>query len=387
MGVCNKAMYEVIVMRCVIPVMALLFSCGTAQFHFSQDEDGDNSPDGSISTNKMAKGAGDAVEVFKVGVTDRKLDILIVVDNSTTMDRANMQLSEKIAPLLSEVGASDWQIAVTTSTITDCLRGILTKGKSDLGEFKEIISKVHSRYLSQIDLASSNNEQVVKMARRALAGMALAKNAGKNLDIDCSGEKQHWLRSDALLVVLMITDEDADDPTHPHGGLPPSDPYGDPSDYRCEKLSCIDDFYAHLSTLSIPHVSAKIYGILDKSENGSTSGHPSYSRSDRYLQWRDAKDNKLLFDYHHALYQKGTRTLNDLGVVLQKISAGISKTLQNVFVLENIYDKDTAQVILTKADNSTVELPPSAYTINNKTLVIDKNQLAEATHVSIHNQP
>ena len=367
--------------RYIFPIVTLLFSCGTAQLHFNQDDDSADKDD--LSSGTMSTGEGDNFEVFQVGVTDRKLDILIVVDNSTTMDTANTQLSEKITPLISEISASDWQIAVTTSTITDCLRGILTKGKSDLGEFKEIISKVHSNYLSSIDRASSNNEQVVKMARRALEGMALAKNAGKNIDIDCRGEKQHWLRSNSLLVVIMITDEDADDPTHPHGGLPPSDPHGNPSDYRCENLSCIDDFYTYLSKIRLPHVSAKIYGILDKSENGSTSVHSSFNRSDRYLQWRDKTENKPLFDYHHDLYEQGTRTLNDFDVVLKKISANISDTLQNTFVLKNTYDKDTAQVILTKADSSTEKLPLSAYTINNKTLVIDQDQLIEATQVRI----
>ena len=371
--------------RYVIAVIALLFSCGAPQFNLNQDaaSDKNSSDKKQLSSSTMTVGTGDSFEVFRVEITDKKLDILIVVDNSTTMNHANMELKEKIAPLLSEISASDWQIVVTTSTITDCLRGIMKKNESDLGKFKDIIGKVHSQYLSQNDLASSNNEQVVKMARRALAGMPLAKHAGRGLDIDCRGAKQHWLRPNSLLVVLMITDEDAEDPTHPHNGLPPSDPQGNPSDYRCEKLSCIDDFYAHLSTLRVPHVSAKIYGILDKSNNGVSPRNSSYNRSDLYLQWRDAKDTKPLFDYHHALYQQGTAKLNDFNVVFKKISADMSSSLRNTFVLKNSYDTSTAKVILTKADNSTVELSSRTYKINDKTLVIDADQLVGAAQVRI----
>lgn len=373
-------------LKSVISVVALLFSCGVQQLNFSQDttsSDKNSSDENQLSSSEMTSGEGDIFEIFRVEITDKKLDILIVVDNSTTMNDANMHLKDKIAPLLSEISASDWQIVVTTSTITDCLRGIMKKDESDLRKFKDIIGKVHSQYLSRTDLSSSNNEQVVKMARRALAGMPLAQNVGSNLDIDCRGAKQHWLRPNSLLVVLMITDEDAEDPTHPHGGLPRSDPQGNPADYRCDNLSCIDDFYADLSKLRVPHVSAKIYGILDKNNNGVSPRNSSYNRSDLYLQWRDKTNAKPLFDYHHALYQQGTTKLNDFDMVFKKISADMSSSLRNTFVLKNNYDTSTAKVILTKADNSTVELSPRTYKINNKTLVIDANQLVRAAQVRI----
>ncbi len=371
--------------RYVVPIAVLLFSCGVAQFDTGQDEDNsieedatitaeglDGSSADSLSTGAMTKDESEA-EVFNVGVVDRKLDILIVVDNSTTMNTANMQLSEKIAPLLSKISASDWQIAITTSTITDCLRGILKKGKSNLKEFKEIVSKVHAKYLSPADYNSSHNEQVVKMATRALQGTPLATNAGQNLDIDCRGETQHWVRADSMLVVLMISDEDAHDPTH----RPQN---------RCDNLSCIDNFYAHLSNIRVPHVSAKIYGILDGRANYSTESHPSFNKNILYLQWRDPYENKPLFDYHHALYNR-KRQPNNLGVVLQKISTNISESLQNVFVLKNNYDEDEVTVTLSNADGSTAELQHNAYTLTNNTLVIDPDQLIGVKSVEVESQP
>lgn len=211
--------------RYIVPIFAVLFACGEAQFAVHQDQDAGNSNAGAdvvaegwasaaaSSSEEGALAAGkittvdNVAEIFHIGVVDRMLDILIVIDNSTTMNTANRELSEKIAPLISKISASDWQIAITTSTITDCLRGLLIKGENDLAEFKEIVSKVHSRYLSYADRASSNNEQVVKMATRALQGMPLAKHAGQNIDIDCSGRKEHWVRANSMLVVLLISDE------------------------------------------------------------------------------------------------------------------------------------------------------------------------------------
>ena len=370
--------------RYVVPIAVLLFSCGDAQFSAGQEEDNSTEEAATITAESLAGSSADSLstgamtkdeseaEVFNVGVVDRKLDILIVVDNSTTMNTANMQLSEKIAPLLSKISASDWQIAITTSTITDCLRGILKKGKSNLKEFKEIVSKVHAKYLSPADYQSSHNEQVVKMATRALQGTPLATNAGQNLDIDCRGETQHWVRADSMLVVLMISDEDAHDPTH----RPQN---------RCDNLSCIDALYEHLSSIRVPHVSAKIYGILDGRANYSTESHPSFNKNILYLQWRDPYENKPLFDYHHALYNQ-KRQPNNLGVVLQKISTNISESLQNVFVLKNNYDEDEVTVTLSNADGSTAELQHNAYTLTNNTLVIDPDQLIGVKSVEVQGQ-
>ena len=374
--------------RYIVPIVALLLSCGSAQFRSHQDgetEEADAFAENSTDTEIMAEGlegsgadnlaAGTMTkdasggEIFPVGIVGRKLDILLVIDNSTTMNRVNMRLSEKIAPLLSEISTSDWQIAVTTSTKTDCLRGILTNGKHGDEEFKEIVSKVHSKYLSRRDLISSNSEQVVRMATRALQGMPLAKNAGQGIDIDCRGAKQHWVREGSMLVVLLISDEDADDPHHE-------------IENRCENLSCIDAFYEQLSRLREPHVSAKVYGIVDKRANHTQreASHPSFNRSDLYLQWRDAVEGKPLFDYHHALYN-GTN-INDLGIILGKVSAHMSSALQNVFVLSNTYD-DRAMVTLIKSEGNSVMLSHDTYMLTRKTLVIDPDQLVGAVSVRI----
>ena len=382
-------------------VFTLLFSCssyqlGSGQGTSSSDDNhsisGEMNAERSPATSEVIieqfpARSGEDFEIFSVEITTKKLDILIVVDNSTTMNSANRELGEKIAPLISEISISDWQIVVTTSTITDCLRGIVKKGEGSLEKFKAIIDKVHSKYLSVNDLDSSNNEQVVKMARRALEGMPIAKNVGnRTTDINCRGERKRWLRPNSLLVVLMVTDEDADDESQPHGGLPAVDPDGDPSDYRCENSSCIDDFYSYLSTIRVPHVSAKIYGILDKRKNDLPPSGYGYHRSNLYLQWRD-EENKPLFDLHHDLYQSGAYNLNNFDVIFKEISKNISTSLQNTFVLKNTYDPDTTQVILTKTDNSTMELSPSTYTINSKTLKINPDQLREARQVKIQKDP
>ena len=193
----------------------------------------------------------------------------------------------------------------------------------------------------------------------------------------------------------MITDEDADDPLHPEGGLHVDPNRKKDDDYRCKESTCIDEFYDYLSTIGRePHVGAKIYGILDTSMNDiQHPDYPSYFRSNRYLEWRDKKDNPL-FDFHHELYRSNTneldfnvifntRKLNDFDVILKKISADSSSSLRSTFALKNTYEK-TARVTLTKSDNSTVELSPQAYIINGKTLkIIDPEQLAGATQVKI----
>ena len=377
--------------RYIVPICAMLFSCGEAQFVGHQDQSVDKNTEGAEVVAESWAGAATSsggegslaagrvtvvdklAEFFHIGVVDRALDILIVIDNSTTMNTANTELSEKIAPLVSKISDSDWQIAITTSTITDCLRGLLIKGEDDLAAFKKIVSKVHAKYLSSKDRSSSNNEQVVKMATRALQGMPLAKNAGEQVDIDCSGSKKHWVRANSMLVVLLISDEDAHDPTHR-------------PENRCDDLSCVDAFYDHLSSIRVPHVSAKIYGILDERANHASASHPSFNKNILYLQWRDAQAGLPLFDYHHALYHGKTTTLNNFGMMLRKISANISQALQNVFVLANAYDASNITVTRVNTDTSTEELPPDTYTLTDHTLVIDSDQLYEAVKIKVQRE-
>src|SRR5690606_4392624 len=57
------------------------------------------------------------------------LDLLVVVDNSGTMIEEQTNLSTKLAPLLSHIDKSDWQIAVTTTDPSDgCQDALIKKG-------------------------------------------------------------------------------------------------------------------------------------------------------------------------------------------------------------------------------------------------------------------
>ena len=100
------------------------------------------------------------------------------------------------------------------------------------------------------------------------------------------------------------------------------------------------------------------------------------------MQWRDSK-GKPLFDYHHDLYQLDSTDLNDFDEIFNRISADISNSLRNTFLLKNTYDLNTTKVILTKDDDSTMELSPNVYTITDKTLVIDPEQLVKGAQVRI----
>lgn len=167
--------------------------------------------------------------------------------------------------------------------------------------------------------------------------------------------------------------EDAHDPTHQ-------------PENRCDDLSCVDAFHDHLSSIRVPHVSAKIYGILDGRANHAASGHPSFNKNILYLQWRDAQEGLPLFDYHHALYYGRTNTLNNFSVMLRKISANISQALQNIFVLVNTYDTSNITVTRINTDNSTEKLPPDAYTLTDHTLVIDPDYLDAAVKIKVQRE-
>ena len=88
------------------------------------------------------------VEVFKQG-SDRQvnseffkqnenddaqglLDILVVIDNSGSMEEEQRNLSSKLLPLLSYVSESDWKIGVVTTDKADgCLRDVIRKNQQN----------------------------------------------------------------------------------------------------------------------------------------------------------------------------------------------------------------------------------------------------------------
>ncbi len=115
------------------------------------------------------------------------LDVLVVVDNSGSMDVEQTNLSGKLLPLLTYVKDSDWKIGVVTTDPKDgCLRGLIRKGDQNP---EQLFAKAVSA-----GIQGSGNERGILQAVNGLKG-------------ECN-QSGSWLRSNSTVAVLIISDED-----------------------------------------------------------------------------------------------------------------------------------------------------------------------------------
>lgn len=124
-------------------------------------------------------------ENFSQGITNTKLDIMVVIDNSSSMAEEQENLSTKLNPLLEEVADSDWQIAVVTTDPTDtCLRTLIKKGDANYySKFRRAVTA---------GTGGTHIERGLLQAVRGLKG--------------CSSGS--WIRDDSALAILIVSDED-----------------------------------------------------------------------------------------------------------------------------------------------------------------------------------
>ncbi|SMF62105.1 vWA domain-containing protein [Pseudobacteriovorax antillogorgiicola] len=137
----------------------------------------------------------DATETFAVSEAGL-LDLLIVIDDSDSMDGYQQRLANSLPNILSHVGNTNWRIAVAT-TSDSCLRQtisgvqILTRNyyNSDPTAAQEAF-----RELIDVGVRSSY-ERGILMAADALEGK-------------CGASTIPWLRPQAQVSVLLVTDEE-----------------------------------------------------------------------------------------------------------------------------------------------------------------------------------
>lgn len=137
---------------------------------------------------------------FAQNVTyNNKVDILWIVDNSSSMLKHQQTLSTQVPDLVAKLNSikMDYHMAV----ITTSMGGASPDGGKFIGSPKyvtastpNLVSTLQSRMI--VGEAGSNNERGLESMERALSANYLAN------------EGQGFFRSDALLVVIALSDED-----------------------------------------------------------------------------------------------------------------------------------------------------------------------------------
>ena len=124
------------------------------------------------------------------------MDLLIIIDDSDSMDGYQQKIANSLPSILKHVGNTNWRIAVAT-TSDPCLRS--TSGGTqilsrDFYNADAIAGQAAFRELIDVGLGSSW-ERGIQMAADALEGL-------------CGATTVPWTRPQAQVSVLLVTDEE-----------------------------------------------------------------------------------------------------------------------------------------------------------------------------------
>lgn len=159
-------------------------------------------------------------------VANRPLDIVVVIDDSGSMAEEQQNMATKLAPLMSYIQDSDWQIGVVTTDPSEgCLRSLIKKSDTNPSQlFADAVTA---------GITHSGNERGNLQAVRALAGTC---------------RPQPWVRADSTIAVLIVSDEDN---CSANGGDCPGKDY-----------ATADYLYDYLASIREPGKNARVYGLI-----------------------------------------------------------------------------------------------------------------------------
>lgn len=191
-----------------------------------------------VRTEKLDKFLQDGIDAY-VNQTlsageSAKLDIGIIVDNSGSMEEEQTNLSTKLEALLSEVGFTDWRMAIVSTDPNDapptkpdwCT--LLQKGDADLAtRFRAAVS---------LGIKGSGNEQGLRRMSDLMTK-------------ECVPGGGQWYRPDSALVFLIVSDEDN---CSNNGADCSDDPWGKP-EFATKVLT---------DAGREPGVNSRIYGLV-----------------------------------------------------------------------------------------------------------------------------
>jgi hypothetical protein len=228
-----------------------------------------------------------------------KLDILVVIDNSTSMTEEQQNLAAKLEPLLSHVEKADWQISVITTYDQDTCQRALIK-KSD--------ANAKTKFSNAVNAGVNQLAGVERGILRSVVG----------LKAQC--KTQPWLRSDSTLAVLIVSDEDNCSIEN--------------GQYACPGQPDLNSNYLfdYLSTIRKPGVDAKVYGLIWEPGTVCSTGH---SQGTTYKEVIDRTGGKI-----------GSICDADYSTTLRAMSQDIAQIVKYEFPLAHSPDDGTLQILV-----------------------------------------
>ena len=347
-------------------VMLLLVCCNHSRLNvvprtqdFETDSPGYDATGNLSTTSSAGKVKSEILEPARIPV-----DILVVVDVSPSMPPENIQLLPQIMPLVRKFTQYDWQLAITTSIGSDCLRALIKKTPLlDMALLGHAFVKATYSWLDDRDKKASVHEEVMKMATRAISNTLPLRK----LSLRCTGAAKPWIRNDSMLAIVLVTDEDVDDQHHP-------------ADKRCINGSCINMFWTQLQKIRSPHITSRIYGLLNDGQDRSGIDSPGREADTNtgYVQWRSSSGEQL-FDVHKPLVHSNDKIKSD---DVLEIADNFRQWLEKYFIIRGIVSSNsTIKVTYTKGN--TRALMDSEYSIEGNVLILSNSVASGVKSIAI----
>lgn len=266
-------------------------------------------------------------------LASNKLDVLLIIDGSESMNEQRAEIARKLQPLLNNIKARDWRIGITSTDDNSCFKTIIDAKTPDYANV----------YLEAIDsVRESNAEMAIKMAIRGLRGMPIEAN--NTCD---ANQPQYLVRKDSAIGILIITDEDHQCGSHDAEGC------------------SIQDLYDFLRLIRVPGKNAKVYGFLNEEKN------------EKFLRWRD-DGGETIFTRHESY-----KTTNYDGI-LKSISSDLGNIVQYKYTLKERHDDEASEVSITFGNNQSRLLAENEYGIVGRKLLILTNIPADTSKVLVN---
>lgn len=228
------------------------------------------------------------------------VDIVVVVDNSSSMKEEQTNLSSKMAPLLSAIKDSNWQILVTSTSPNSFYR------RGPYSKSTPFYERAFSKAVIDAGLDGGGLERPMLRAVDALRWSPFLSGGS-------------WLRSNSTVAVVILTDEDNCHLDNEKG-------------YGCSGFSDASGTYLtnYLSSIRTVGTDARVYGIF---------WHPSQAQAQCSTALKQATVVADVVQRTGGTW--GSICDADYSATLSKISNDVAKILKADFQLKNIPDQGT----------------------------------------------
>ncbi len=155
----------------------------------------------------VAEGYSHESFAFNQDAESAKVDVLFVIDNSTSMLEEQSKLSAALASFIGSIARLDWQIGITTSDVSNGPHGLKGELVTMKGSAAKILNKNIPDY-EELFKSTVVREEVIGCTNDCPSADERPLEAIRMAIDKQNGDNAGFFRPDADLVTIILSDED-----------------------------------------------------------------------------------------------------------------------------------------------------------------------------------